>query len=214
MEPSWTAEHSTLTSVTGFDGEQSTSKLAEAFRGSDCAVLVTPHDISRGFSQDARISMNMMSAAAEAGVKHIVNIGSWTVNDPQSVSMLADRFVLPEAKLRELAHKNAGFSWTSIRAGFFMGNFINLFSSIRESDTIKFPNECVFAPVDVRDVGAAAAGVAGAVVDGGARIHDTKCYEVSGPERLSIDEMTSKFSNGLGRDIKAVHVSAEVNILY
>ena len=198
---------------TGFDGYDDGDALASAFAGCDAAVIVAPHDLSRGFADDAMLTKNMMVAAAAAGVEHIVSIGSWTVNAPgeddRGVSMLANRFVSPEQKLRELASSSSSSSsspssasslaWTSLRSGFFMSpNLVNMFgASLRKSDTLYFPQALAFPPVDPRDVGRVAAAVAAE----GPSVHGGKAYEVSGPEMLTTDEMVAIFADVLGRDI-------------
>ena len=189
---------------TGFDGYDDGDALAAAFTGCDAAVIVAPHDLSRGFADDAMLAENMMVAAAAAGVEHIVSIGSWTVNAPgeddRGVSMLANRFVSPELKLTELKSSSASsLAWTSLRSGSFMGpNLLNLFgASLRKSDTLYFPQALAFPPVDPRDVGRVAAAVAAE----GPSMHGGKAYEVSGPEMLTTDEMVAIFADVLGRDI-------------
>ena len=67
----------------------------------------------------------MMNAAKAGGVKHIINIGSWTVHEPTALSMLADRFVEPEEYLQTL-----GVGWTSLRSGYFNPNLAMAFGLV------------------------------------------------------------------------------------
>ena len=105
----------------GFDAYAGAESLAAAFGGAETAVLVTPHDVTRGFGDDAMLMETMVSAAELAGVKHIVNIGSWTIHQPDNVSMIAKRFISPESRLGALQN---GTTYTNLRAGFFMPNFV------------------------------------------------------------------------------------------
>ncbi len=38
----------------------------------------------------------MIEAAEQAGVKHVVFVGSWTVNAAEAIPVIATRFVEPE----------------------------------------------------------------------------------------------------------------------
>jgi len=59
--------------------------LRDSLADVDTAVLVTPHDAARGFGNDARLSANMVRAAAGAGVRRIIHVGSWTVTQARPV---------------------------------------------------------------------------------------------------------------------------------
>jgi len=99
--------------------------LATSFEGVDVAVIVTPLDYSRGMSDDAQLTINMVNAAYEAGVSHVVYVGSWTVNAPDGVPMLATRFAPTEARLVELSKAGDDkaarkMGYTFLRSGYFM----------------------------------------------------------------------------------------------
>jgi uncharacterized protein YbjT (DUF2867 family) len=194
-------ESGELQIVSGYDGYDSESKLALAFEGADVAVLVTPHDLSRGFTDDAMLSMNMIRAANNAGVKHIVNVGSWTVNEPEQLSMIANRFISPEETLKQLQA-----SWTSLRAGFFNANLVQMFGpQLKAGNVIKFPI-VAFAPVNTVDIGKVAAAIASV----GGVGHESKTYEITGPQIHSTSEMVEIFSRALDRNITHEEVSASV----
>eukprot|EP00971_Amphidinium_carterae_P098099 1940746-Amphidinium_carterae.1 len=72
------AENPDFELISGIDASSSET-LSTAFVGADYAVIVTPHDDSRGMADaaaDAAMTANMINAAKEAGVKHIVYVGS------------------------------------------------------------------------------------------------------------------------------------------
>ena len=89
--------HPGLEIVSGFDAFD-VANLGAAFEGADAAVVVTPHEPARGFGDDAALTEAMMTAAAKAGVRQIVSVGSWTVNAPRGVPALAARFLTPEVR--------------------------------------------------------------------------------------------------------------------
>lgn len=188
--------------VTGVDAANPES-VVKALGGCTVAFLVTPFDSSRGIANDSTLVTNMIRAAADAGVHHVVYCGSWTVNQPEKVSALAGRFLAGEALLKEL-ERERGMTWTVLRGGFFYTNFLELLSSLKTSDEFKFVNCCVPAN-DPRDIGR----VAAAICSEGGRGHEGKVYEISGPERLWMTDVASIFSNVLGRDIKFVKGSPE-----
>lgn len=188
--------------VTGVDAS-APETLVKALSGCTVAFLVTPWDPSRGIADDATLVTNMISAAAEAGVRHVVFCGSWTVNQPEKVSGLARRF-LPAEELLKTLEKDRGMTWTSLRGGFFYNNFRDLLGSLKTSDEVKFVDFCVPAN-DARDIGR----VAAAVASKGGRGFEGKVFEISGPERLWMGDVANVFGCVLGRDIKFVKVPAE-----
>lgn len=187
--------------VVGVDAAESAS-LASAFAGADCAVVVTPHDAAAGMGRDADLTANMINAAAEAGVKHIVYVGSWTVIAPEAVSVIAQRFVPSEALLKSLA-TSRGISWTILRSGYFFNNFAGVLGSVRKGDSMVFPDLKIPA-MDPRDIGRVAAHVCAAHGKG----HEGKVYDISGSEMLSGADLAAALSEALGRSINHVSVSA------
>ena len=145
--------------ISGVDAYD-TASLGNAFAGCETAVVVTPHDMSRGFDDDAMLTLNMINAAVASGVKHLIYVGSWTVTEPDGVGMIAKRFIPAEKKLEELISSNPDFTFSSLRSGFFNLNLVNMFGSLRKGNELRFPKECSFPPVDPRDVGKAAAALA------------------------------------------------------
>ena len=65
--------------------------LNSAFAGAEKAFIVVIHDDKRGFSEDAQQTNNMILAAVEAGVKYIVLVASFSVNQMERLSGLAAR---------------------------------------------------------------------------------------------------------------------------
>ncbi|KAA0167895.1 hypothetical protein FNF31_00225 [Cafeteria roenbergensis] len=188
--------------ITGVDAADKAS-LAPAFAGANCAVIVTPHDAAAGMGRDADLTANMINAAVEAGVKHIVYVGSWTVIAPEAVSVIASRFVPSEALLESLSASH-DVTWTVLRSGYFFNNFAGMLASVRKGDSMVFPDLKIPA-MDPRDIGRVAAHVCAAHGKG----HEGKTYDISGSEMLSGASLASALSEALGRTIRHVSVPAE-----
>lgn len=96
----------TQQTVTGFDALDVPS-LGKVFAGATFAVVVTPLDPTRGhdmaaFKEDGEMCCSMIRAAVEAGVKHVIYVGSWTTTAADSLTYLASRFAPAEALLEEV----------------------------------------------------------------------------------------------------------------
>jgi len=188
--------------VTGPDASAPESLVA-AFTGAETAVIVTPHDASRGMADDAALTAAMVNAAIDQGVKHIIYVGSWTVGAQDDLPALATRFAPTEALLRERAEAGA-VQWTFLRSGFFFSNFAGMFGSLKAGDKLRFPAVAI-PPMDPSAMGHVAAAI---IADGGTK-HYGKVYDVSGPELLTTAEMAAVFADALGRPITHEDVSVD-----
>lgn len=178
--------------------------LNKAFLNAHSAVIVTPHDPTKGFSDDAKLTENMINAAVRNGVKYIVYVGSFTVNYPDKIKIISSRFTPSEALLRKLGDEK-GIKWTSLRGGFFMENFFGMTAkSIKSESVFAFPNVFV-PPIDTRYIGKSAA----ALVANPDDKHNKKYYEMNGPDLLSATDISNVFSKVLGREIKWFELSKE-----
>ena len=183
--------------------------LGPALEGVNTAVLVTPHDASRGFAEDSDMSVAMVKAAVEAGCKRIVHVGSWTVKDPAALPGLASRFVPTEEYLRSSSVPQ-DVEWTVLRGGYFMNNLgAMLHPSLSAGGaTVAFP--AVAAPmVDVRDIGAAAAALCRLSPGAAFAAYDRQCLECSGPEVLSFADAAEVFSAAASRPVAYEAVGVE-----
>lgn len=180
--------------VTSVDASEPTTLVA-ALEGVDAAFIVTPYSHEHDIADDAALTANMINAAAECGVRHVVLCSSWTVAAADRVKLIASRFVPSEALLRRL-EKEKGMTWTTLRGGSFFENFIEFYSSLRSSDILAFP-DLTFPPMDPRDIGRVAATILAAVGAG----HAGRAYDISGGEMLSTKDMAQTFSKVLGREI-------------
>lgn len=169
--------------ITGIDARDK-STLVPALQGATIAFLVTPFDHAHGVADDAEMVSNMMYAAVEAGVKHIIFGASWTVRAADRLVLLAARFAPGEALLRKLEHEK-GITWTVLRGGFFHSSYMHFFQTAKDSQ-FRFLDFC--APSnDPNDIGRVAAAIASSNV----KAHHGKLYEISGPERLWIRDVVT-----------------------
>jgi uncharacterized protein YbjT (DUF2867 family) len=179
--------------------------LEPAFAGAHSTLIVTPHDPARGMSDDSSLTVNMINAAAQAGVKYIVLVASWTVKAPERIGEIASRFVAAEELLVKLGNEKS-IRWTVLRGGFFMENLLHMVStSVKNESAVKFV-QCHIPFVDTRDIGKSAA--ACLATDG--KVHDRMHYEMSGPEMLSFEDVAWRLSELLGREIKYVEQPREI----
>lgn len=147
----------------------------------------------------------MMTAAADAGVKHIIFGASWTVNAAKRLPGLSSRFAPGEALLMSL-QKSHGLTWSVLRGGYFYSNYAEMrrVGSSGQADEFRFADFCVPAN-DPDDIGRVAAAIA--LVGG--RGHEGKYYEISGPERLWMGDVAKAFFDILGRPTELVEMRGE-----
>jgi len=116
------------------------------------------------------------------------------------MSMISSRFVDGERLLSELA-KSRGLKFTVLRGGYFMENFLHnphFLKALKDESTVRlFGNHSPY--VDTRDIGKSAAAL---LANGGESSHNGQFIEMSGPERLSGQQVADVLSRVLGRAIK------------
>ena len=194
-----------------------TEMLRRELSGSTAAVLVTPLDHARGFALDADLSMNMVRAAVDVGVKRIVHIGSWTTREPARLPGLSQRFLPTEELLRSLPDS---VEWTVLRGGYFNNNLAAMFGqSVADgAETLKFPSVAM-PSVDTRDIGEAAAALCLLPEGEAAKEHDaggrsimmpatgfaafkSRFVECSGPQILKFGWVADKIAEGIGKPLR------------
>ena len=106
--------------------------------------------------------------------------------------------VVPHRKIED-ALRGSGFTWTFVRAAYFMQNLSTTHArEIRELDEIWVPagRRSRTAHVDARDV---ASVIARTLVEPG---HEGRAYVPTGPEALTYDECARLISEAVGRPIR------------
>lgn len=186
--------------VSGIDF-RTPSTLRRAFEDAQMAMIVTPLDHAN-MDEDAKLSNNAIQAAVDAGVRYIVYVGSWTVKEPERLSILADRFKPTEDFLRSLPDT---VSWTALRGGYFMQNFqMSVFPQVRAKMSLAGPPISMPA-VDCRDIGRCAAALLACEGKG----HEGRCYEMSGPEVITMEDVANMCSKVLGKEVLYTPVPVE-----
>jgi (4-alkanoyl-5-oxo-2,5-dihydrofuran-3-yl)methyl phosphate reductase len=137
-----------------------------------------------------------LEAAKRAGVKHIVELSTYEAS-------------FDEARGTGLHHhgwdaelRASGLDWTVLQPGMFMSNTLLWFAEqIKRQGAVHFPGgEGKVAPIDPRDIAA----VAAAALTGTG--HQGKSYRLTGPELLSMGDMTRILGEVLGKPLRYVDI--------
>jgi uncharacterized protein YbjT (DUF2867 family) len=141
--------------------------------------------------QDATV----IEAAKRRGVEHIVKLSTLEASDDS----MSDHVMWH--RQREGLIEASGLAWTFLRPTMFMSTALDWAGSIKERGRVEYPGgEGKVPPVDPRDVAAVAAV---ALTQPG---HAGKAYPLTGPEALSMAEMTDVLSRVLGVPIRYVDI--------
>lgn len=192
---------SDLVGISGVDAFDAAS-LKNFFTTCDRALIVTPNDPTRGFADDAKLTCDMIKAAAESSVKYIVLVASWTVNQPEKVSQIASRFLPAEELLNEVTQKS-GVKYSILRGSVFANNF----DYFLNGDSFAFPPNVAIPIVDTKDIGKTAAHCLKKY--DGSNDFVNKALEISGPRRETGESMVLAASKALQKDFKYIPVSQE-----
>ena len=149
--------------------------------------------------RQAELQNNLVRAAKEAGVRHIVKLSAIGVGG--ELDAIALGRVHRET---ELEIERAGFAYTHLRPNGFMQNSFMFAQSIRSQGAFYAPfGDAKVSYVDARDVAAVA--FHALTGDG----HEGKSYEITGPQALSYHDQAALLSAALGREVKYVEVPPE-----
>lgn len=169
------------------------SSLKEAMNGIEKVFFATPF-----VPNMVEISRNIIQAAKEAGVKHLVKI-SGAGAELEAITM---------AKWHRTIEKEieqSGIAYTFLRPNSFMQNIVNFSAhTIKDHGAFYAPiGDGKIALVDARNVAKVAYHV---LTEEG---HENKAYYLSGPEAISYPEIADILSSVTGSSIKYVDVPAE-----
>jgi uncharacterized protein YbjT (DUF2867 family) len=160
--------------------------LEAALKGVNKVFLVT---------FETRQDSNLIQAAKNSGVQHIVKLSTLEANRPY---LMVGRW----HREREQLIEASGLTWTFLRPGMFMSNSIEWWAkTIKTQGKVYFPGgKGRVAPVAPRDVAVVAYHV---LTQSG---HCSKIYELTGPELLTIGDMATIIGNLLGKPVKYIGV--------
>lgn len=183
-----------LAGVEVADGDMARPEtLTAAFDGVDRALLISSSDPMMEEVQTAFID-----AAAKAGVSHVVKLSGIIpgVDSPF-------RFARMHAEI-ELHLEASGMAFTHLQAGEFMHSYFRQVPSIVNKGALFLPmGDARIASIDIGDI----AEVATDVLTGTG--HEGQSYPLTGPEALTMTEVTVKLSTATGMPIRYVDVAPE-----
>lgn len=170
--------------VVGDLGKPETFK--DAFDGVERLFLVTAN---------TRQDENVLRAAKEAGVRHVVKLSTFEAVDP----MMAEH--VKWHREREQLIRASGLAWTFLRPTMFMSTALDWARTIRKEGVFYFPGgEGRVPAVDPWDVAA----VAAVALTGTG--HQGKAYALTGPEALSFGQMADVLARVLGTPVGYVDI--------
>lgn len=166
--------------------------LATAFRGAERAFIATNDPLRP--QQDE----NLLAAAAQAGVKHVVRLSALMVTD-----LDADDLITRWHRECEQRLEASGLAWTFVRPRAFMSNTLSWARSVADG-VVRAPyGSARVACVDPRDVAEVAVR---ALTEPG---HEGQAYSVTGPAAISSAEQTQQLAETLGRPIRFEEISVD-----
>uniref|UniRef100_A0AAU2K0X8 NAD(P)H-binding protein n=1 Tax=Streptomyces sp. NBC_00049 TaxID=2903617 RepID=A0AAU2K0X8_9ACTN len=168
--------------------------LARAFRGARAVFAVTNNPLR---PQDDE---NILAAAAEAGVGHVVKVSWLGVADPGADDLVARWNRESEERLRA-----SGLGWTVLRPRTPMSNALSWARGVREEGVVRaFGGDAATACVDPRDVADVAVA---ALLDPAA--HAGRTYALTGPRPVSAREQVAVLAEVSGRPLRFEELSAD-----
>ncbi|WP_372442684.1 SDR family oxidoreductase [Streptomyces pactum] len=141
---------------------------------------------------------DVVAAAREAGVEHVVLVSSITVETHPHLPAAAQNHALEEVL------RGSGMAWTVLRATQFTSNTLWWAESIREHGTVRAPYGDVGLPaIHPGDI-AAVARVA--LTEPG---HRGRVHALTGPERITPRQQVAQIAAAAGREVSFVEIGRE-----
>lgn len=167
------------------------SSIENALRGVKQLFMLTPFT-----DESVTMGKRIVDAAKKAGVQYIVKLSAAGADAEPGITLV--RWHREVEKYIEAS----GIPYTHLRPNSFMQNFINFFPP--QNNVIYLPlGEGKVSWVDVRDIAAVAAHV---LTHSG---HAGKAYTITGPEALSVNEVSKILSKATGKSISYTDVPEE-----
>lgn len=141
--------------------------------------------------------LNALAAAKASGVKRIVKLSAYGADSAAATEILAVHGLV-ESAIRE-----SGLAWTFLRPHVFFQNLApNWGAAVAAGQPIYASAADARSPwIHTQDIAAAAVKV---LTESG---HETRVYDLTGPESLSFDDIAARLSKLLGRTVPFVNVS-------
>lgn len=172
----------------------------EAIEGdlSEIASLQRALDGVRSLFLVSRVGSDadLLEAARQAGVEHVVLVSSLTVQTHPHLGPAGENLAV------ELLLKDSGMTWTILRPTQFASNALRWASSIRERETVRVPYADIglptIHPADIASVARVALTESG---------HRGRTYALTGPERVTAREQVEAIAAILGREVPFAEIS-------
>jgi uncharacterized protein YbjT (DUF2867 family) len=158
--------------------------LAAALAGVEKVFLLSPPA-----PDQVEVETNLVNAAKNAGVKHIVKFSAMTAD-----AKAPPRFPRAHGQIEDVI-KASGLAWTFLRPPFFMQNLLGLAGMVREGTIYQPAKKSRAAFVDTKDIAAVAVQ---ALIGTG---HEGKAYEITGPDLVNYDEVAALFTKVIGHQV-------------
>jgi NAD(P)H dehydrogenase (quinone) len=174
------------------------ASLVEAFAGAERVLVISSGLDNLGRRVDQHRAA--IEAAAAAGAQHVVytSISNPAEGNPQ-------RIVSEENRATEELLRSSGLAWTVLRNGTYSEVQVPPGSlAVAHGKIYTNAGDGRMAPVSRRDCAAAAAAVLAG--DG----HEGKTYDITGPDRLSQQDLAALLSEVGGRAVKVHNVNDRI----
>jgi uncharacterized protein YbjT (DUF2867 family) len=149
--------------------------------------------------RQAELQNNLVRAARDAGVRHVVKLSAIGVGGELDQIALGRVHRETEEEI-----ERSGMAHTHLRPNGFMQNSFMYAQTIKSQGVFYAPyGDAKVSYVDARDVASVAFH---ALTEDG---HEGKAYEITGPEALSYHDIARELSAVLGREVKYVEVPIE-----
>lgn len=162
------------------------ASLAPALAGADAVLSVTFDPLRPAHDE------NLLAAARQAGVRHVVKLSALAVTDPRAQDLITQWQRTCEDRVRA-----SGMSWTLLRPRAFMSNCLSWADTVRRDGVVRTlhggsPNSCV----DPEDVARAAARALTRPECAG------RAYALTGPRPESARQQVAQLATLLDRPLR------------
>ncbi|MEV0372926.1 NAD(P)H-binding protein [Streptomyces sp. NPDC050636] len=139
---------------------------------------------------------DVLAAARQAGVEHVVLVSSITVQTHPHLPAAGENLAV------ERLLKASGMAWTILRPTQFASNTLWWAESVREHRTVRVPYPDVGLPtIHPADIAAVARA---ALTD---RRHQGRTYALTGPARITAGQQVDAIAAALGHEVAVVGIS-------
>ena len=177
------------------DYQQVASWAEAGFAGVERLFLLTPSSPDQG-----QIEAALIDQAKQAGVKHVVKISVWDIENPASANPLLTPHQEAEEHLRQ-----SGLDYTLLRPNNFMQNFGRSDSATIKSQGAIYnaSGDGLISFIDARDIAAVALAALTS------QDHFGQAYTLAGPEALTYAQAAALFTKHLGKPVQHVSIPDE-----